>query len=62
LEASQHPDGYYLATVSFPSLELSERMERSDALEEELQQMLKDLQDWQVRPQISRRFWGWEYD
>lgn len=54
LEASQHPDGYYLATVSFPSLELSERMERSDALEEELQQMLKDLQDWQALVRLER--------
>ena len=46
LEASQHPDGYYLATVSFPSLEPAET--EAAAMEEELQQLLRDLRDWQV--------------
>ena len=46
LEASQHPDGYYLATVSFPSPEPAET--EAAAMEEELQQLLRDLRDWQV--------------
>eukprot|EP00435_Cladocopium_sp_Y103_P044461 s1291_g12.t1 len=52
LEASQHADGYYLATVSFPTMELSE--EDAAAFEEEVQQMLTDLQDWQALVRAER--------
>lgn len=42
-EASQHQDGYILATVTYPSME-------DQALEEvDVEEMLKDLKDWQVR-------------
>lgn len=44
-QASQHQDGYILATVNYPSME-----DQAPAPEDvDIEEMLKDLKDWQVR-------------
>ena len=49
-EASQASDGYILATVSFPDVEGG----GNDGMEEMLEELLKDLSEWQARKMKNR--------
>ena len=47
-QASQHADGYILATVDFPNVEAASLETDGNDLNEEVDQMIRKLNDWQV--------------
>lgn len=47
-QASQHADGYILASVDFPNVEAASLETDGNDLNEEVDQMICKLNDWQV--------------
>ncbi len=47
-QASQHADGYILATVDFPNVEAASLETDGNDLNEEVDQMIRKLNEWQV--------------
>lgn len=54
LQASQHADGYILATVDFPNVEAASLETDGNDLNEEVDQMIRKLNDWQEMVRAER--------
>lgn len=60
-QASQHADGYILASVDFPNVEAASLETDGNDLNEEVDQMICKLNDWQVGHVLEWMEWD-EYD